>query len=233
MPLPDISIHKFSRIASGSYNAGFVDFRTDDNGNVIPVPDYEQEPDDTMCPRCEVLLKSTAFGDTSKLDAPVFEPNGKYSTQVFNRLGNAESPIVKAEKLVETLVRHADTEHEQFYHDHAQIAQEALEKLGTYLQNAGDSADQKASAFCAFVNSFTDAESSPLQNVFFYYTLAEFAKASGTMASPYAIKPTKSSTRNSASTSTSSSMPSRLTHRRLAATRTSQLTSASEPHQIP
>ena len=167
MPLPDISIHKFSRIASGSYNAGFVDFRTDDNGNVIPVPDYEQEPDDTMCPRCEVLLKSTAFGDTSKLDAPVFEPNGKYSTQVFNRLGNAESPIVKAEKLVETLVRHADTEHEQFYHDHAQITQEALEKLGTYLQNAGDSADQKASAFCAFVNSFTDAESSPLQNVFF------------------------------------------------------------------
>ena len=31
-PLPDISLAQFNRIASGSYNAGQIDFRTDENG---------------------------------------------------------------------------------------------------------------------------------------------------------------------------------------------------------
>ena len=34
MPLPDISLLQFNRIASGKYNAGFVDFQTDDQGNL-------------------------------------------------------------------------------------------------------------------------------------------------------------------------------------------------------
>ena len=34
MPLPDISLAQFNRIASGKYNAGLVDFATDKNGNV-------------------------------------------------------------------------------------------------------------------------------------------------------------------------------------------------------
>ena len=32
MALPDISLAQFNRIASGSYNAGQIDFRTDENG---------------------------------------------------------------------------------------------------------------------------------------------------------------------------------------------------------
>ena len=35
MPLPEISITQFNKIASGEYNAGFIDFATDRNGNVI------------------------------------------------------------------------------------------------------------------------------------------------------------------------------------------------------
>ena len=34
MALPDISLAQFNKIAIGEYNAGFVDFKTDDNGNV-------------------------------------------------------------------------------------------------------------------------------------------------------------------------------------------------------
>ena len=34
MALPEITLAQFNRIASGSYNAGFVDFKTDANGNV-------------------------------------------------------------------------------------------------------------------------------------------------------------------------------------------------------
>ena len=34
MPLPDISLAQFNRIATGKYNAGFVDFQTDDAGNL-------------------------------------------------------------------------------------------------------------------------------------------------------------------------------------------------------
>ena len=34
MPLPAISLSQFNRIASGKYNAGFVDFQTDDQGNL-------------------------------------------------------------------------------------------------------------------------------------------------------------------------------------------------------
>lgn len=35
MALPEIiTLAQFNRIASGSYNAGFVDFKTDDHGNV-------------------------------------------------------------------------------------------------------------------------------------------------------------------------------------------------------
>ncbi|MCR4574854.1 MAG: hypothetical protein K5787_13940, partial [Lentisphaeria bacterium] len=35
MPIPEISLAQFNRIASGKYNAGFVDFQTDANGNVL------------------------------------------------------------------------------------------------------------------------------------------------------------------------------------------------------
>ena len=35
MPIPEISIHQFNKIASGEYNAGFVDFATDADGNVL------------------------------------------------------------------------------------------------------------------------------------------------------------------------------------------------------
>ena len=35
MPLPEISIVQFNKIASGKFNAGFVDFATDEQGNVI------------------------------------------------------------------------------------------------------------------------------------------------------------------------------------------------------
>lgn len=35
MTLPEISLAQFNRIASGSYNAGLVDFMTDEQGNVI------------------------------------------------------------------------------------------------------------------------------------------------------------------------------------------------------
>ena len=34
MPLPAISLSQFNRIATGKYNAGFVDFQTDDQGNL-------------------------------------------------------------------------------------------------------------------------------------------------------------------------------------------------------
>ena len=33
MALPDISLAQFNRIASGSYNAGQIDFRTKDDGS--------------------------------------------------------------------------------------------------------------------------------------------------------------------------------------------------------
>ena len=34
MPLPNISLAQFNSIAIGKYNAGFVDFATDDQGNL-------------------------------------------------------------------------------------------------------------------------------------------------------------------------------------------------------
>ena len=34
MAVPNISLAQFNKIASGDYNAGLVDFKTDDNGNV-------------------------------------------------------------------------------------------------------------------------------------------------------------------------------------------------------
>lgn len=34
MPIPEISLAQFNKIASGKYNAGFVDFATDAQGNV-------------------------------------------------------------------------------------------------------------------------------------------------------------------------------------------------------
>ena len=35
MAIPEISIAQFNKIANGDYNAGFVDFAKDENGNVI------------------------------------------------------------------------------------------------------------------------------------------------------------------------------------------------------
>lgn len=35
MALPEISLAQFNRIAIGDYNAGFVDFKTDRQGNVL------------------------------------------------------------------------------------------------------------------------------------------------------------------------------------------------------
>ena len=34
MAVPHISLAQFNKIATGDYNAGLVDFKTDDNGNV-------------------------------------------------------------------------------------------------------------------------------------------------------------------------------------------------------
>ncbi len=34
MALPDISLAQFNRIASGEYNAGLVDLKTDNQGNL-------------------------------------------------------------------------------------------------------------------------------------------------------------------------------------------------------
>ena len=34
MPIPDISLSQFNKIATGDYNAGLVDFKTDDHGNL-------------------------------------------------------------------------------------------------------------------------------------------------------------------------------------------------------
>lgn len=95
----------------------------------------------------------------------VFEPGGEYSDKVVARLNGVQDPAAEAEKLVGTLVHHADGEHNPFNQIHAEKIQTALAQFRTALQNAGDNAEAKTAAIRAFADVFADAERGVLQNI--------------------------------------------------------------------
>jgi hypothetical protein len=112
-----------------------------------------------------VLLNSPEFGGVMKWDTPVYEPGGEYSTKVFNRLNGVQDPVAEAGKLADTLIHHADAEHNLFNLPNVDGLREALERFRTDFPNAGDNAEAKAAAIRAFADAFASAQSGVLQNI--------------------------------------------------------------------
>ena len=131
-----------------------------------PVPEgAEHQPGDAMRPAYSVLVNSPEYGGMNKFQSPVFQPGGDYSNKVVTRLTGAQDPLAEAERLVNTLVHHADAEHNQFNIPPAENAQAALVQLRLDLQNAGDNADARTTAIRTFANAFALAECGLLQNM--------------------------------------------------------------------
>ena len=141
--------------------------RTDyDTHTVSIVPEGEEEqPTDVLRPGYLALVYSPEFGGMNKYVTNVFEPGGEYSDKVVARLNGVQDPAAEAEKLVGTLVHHADGEHNPFNQIHAEKIQTALAQFRTALQNAGDNAEAKTAAIRAFADVFADAERGVLQNI--------------------------------------------------------------------
>ncbi|MBO7688575.1 MAG: hypothetical protein J6V72_19510 [Kiritimatiellae bacterium] len=140
-----ISLAQFNRIATGKYNAGFVDFQTDDQGSLTG----EEQPGDKRCPGYMRLMRSPEFGGFNKVASSVFKENGDYTNKVIARLNGVADPLVEAEKLVNTLLRHADVEHNDQGRANSQKALDALAKFRTDLAAAGGDAERKAAAIRA------------------------------------------------------------------------------------
>ena len=141
--------------------------RTDDATHTVSiVPEgAEQDPGDILRPGHVALIYSPEFGGMNKYQTPVFEPGGEYSNKVVARLNGVQNPAAEAEKLVDTLVHHADAEHNLFNQIHVNNLQTALAQFRTALQNAGDNAEAKSAAFRAFADAFAGAERGVLQNI--------------------------------------------------------------------
>ena len=142
--------------------------RVDETGrNVIPVPEgAEPQPDDTLRPGYMVLLSSPEFGGKFKSMSPVFKPGGEYSNKVFNRLHGAQDPLAEAEKLVATLVHHADQDHNLLNVPIIENdLQPAVARFRTDFQNAGENAEAKAAAIRAFADAFARVQGNVLGNI--------------------------------------------------------------------
>ena len=131
-----------------------------------PVPEgAEPRPGDTLRPAYSVLVNAPEFGGMNKFMSPVFQPGGEYSDKVAARLGGAQDPLAEAERFANTLVRHADAEHNDLGVPVAENAQAALVQLRLDLQNAGGNADAKTAAIRTFANAMALAECGLLQNI--------------------------------------------------------------------
>ena len=138
----------------------------DETGTISIVPENaEQEPGDTLRPGYIALIYSPEFGAMNKFQSPVYAPGGEYSTKVVNRLSGADAPATEAEKLVNTLVHHADAGHNLFNQVYVERAQNALGQLRNALQGAGDDAEAKTAAYRAFADSFAWSQCGVLQNI--------------------------------------------------------------------
>ncbi|MBP5786394.1 MAG: hypothetical protein J6Y19_01035, partial [Kiritimatiellae bacterium] len=162
----DYAGRAFDAYASPAGRAPVLTRTDDDTHTVSIVPEGEEEqPTDVLRPGYLALVYSPEFGGMNKYVTNVFEPGGEYSDKVVARLNGVQDPAAEAEKLVGTLVHHADGEHNPFNQIHAGKIQTALAQFRTALQNAGDNAEAKTAAIRAFADVFADAERGVLQNI--------------------------------------------------------------------
>ena len=117
-------------------------------------------------------MRSPEFGGFNKVASSVFKANGDYTNKVIARLNGVADPLAEAEKLVNTLLRHADVEHNDQGRGNSQRAVEALAKFRTDLEAAGDDPERKAAAIRNFAVGFAVAEANVLQMIFSSFLLS-------------------------------------------------------------
>jgi hypothetical protein len=101
-----------------------------------------------------------------KMNQPMFNPgeNGTYYNAVHNRLANAQNPVEEAEKLYNTLVSHADREHNQLQDFQLEEVDTAM---ATFRQDwaRANTQQEKTAAIDAFTAVFCRGEANILQNM--------------------------------------------------------------------
>ena len=140
-----------------------IHFELDMGGRKIFIPEEEQKPDDLKWPAYLMLLQSDVFGGNQKMDAPMFLAGGTYTESVKNRLTYSPNTLEAATNLVDTLVWHCDTEHNDYYTVPADNAKVALVQLTAALRAAGDNAAAKAAAIDQFAVAFAEQQAMALQ----------------------------------------------------------------------
>jgi len=162
----DLAGRVFDAYASPAGRAPVLTRHDEETDIVSIVPEgAEQQPGDELRPGYIALLHSAEYGGMNKFGSTVFEPGGEYSNRVVARLNGVQDPVAEAEKLVGTLVRHADAEHNLFNQIHVDNVQAALAQFRTALQNAGDNAEAKTAAIRALADAFAGAQRGVLQNI--------------------------------------------------------------------
>ena len=102
----------------------------------------------------------------AKVNQPMFNPgeNGTYYNRVYNRIANAQNPVAEAEKLYNTLVGHADREHNQFHHFMLEELDAAIAKFREDWARA-NTPEEKSAAVNAFTAVFSRSVANILQTM--------------------------------------------------------------------